>query len=85
MTIHELHHIKPLLNVRRLCDEAELSYGALSAKLHRYGAQGRKSELTAPESRAIDAALARLFRGAGLELQRPDTPTKAASGRGADR
>lgn len=71
MMMHELHHLKPLLNLRVLCAAAQLSYEALSAKLYRYGVEGRKSELTAPESQALDGALARLFAGAGLRVERP--------------
>lgn len=73
MTMHQLHHLKPLLNLRTLCTEAGLSYEALSAKLYRYGVEGRKSELTAPESQMIDRALARLLNGAGLRVERPNT------------
>lgn len=73
MTMHQLHRQKPLLNLRVLCAAAQLSYEAIGSKLYRYGVQGRKSELTAPESQAIDGALARLFHGAGLTVTRPST------------
>lgn len=78
MTIHQLHHLKPLLNLRVLADEAALSYEALAAKLYRFGVQGRRSELTAPESQALDRALARLLSAAGLVVTRPsDLPDTA--------
>lgn len=83
MTIHQLHRLKPLLNLRVLADEAALSYEALTAKLYRFGVQGRRSELTAPESQALDRALARLLRAAGLVVTRPcglpDTATSTTS------
>ena len=79
MTMKQLQHLKPLLNVRLLCEEAGLSYPALSAKLYRFGARRRKSELTAPESEAVDAALARLLQGAGLTATRTYTPNPTAT------
>ena len=79
MTMHQFYHLKPILNIRLLADAAGLSYEALSAKLYRYGVQGRKSELTAPESQALDAALARHFLGAGLAVTRSSASAAAAS------
>ena len=72
MTIHELHQLRPLLNLRTLAEEAGLSYVALGAKLYRYGSQGRGSELTSPEGMALDAAIARHFRRAGYTLYGPN-------------
>lgn len=84
MTIRQLHDLRPYLNLRALAEGAGLSYEALNAKLYRYGAEGRRSELTAPEGMALDAALARLLGSVGYVLSAHD-PNAVSVARRIDR